>query len=284
MKKTIVFLGDSFTWGEGLELYCDTPKWKNERFIENEWDQLLLKQDTDAIKFRENNRYPTLISNELNKNIIVDKDNGGSLLAFIKLAESSLYNPHNNIETIIIQMSCLDRESYHIYPHCKCDICVNSNHTHIFAKMYVILEKVYTDKALNDDERFIISFFEKETGYQITDLKFFLEFDKLRFKWYNTTFNEFVYNHVRKWKSNGLRNVYFIDSWDDVSGDAMVSAGIDMIPLIGTDDNLYYRWSDWENTFKYKRINSEFPNTKNAHPTLIQHKYIANSVINFLRK
>jgi hypothetical protein len=150
--------------------------------------------------------------------------------------------------------------------------------------MYVILEKVYTDKALNDDERFIISFFEKETGYQITDLKFFLEFDKLRFKWYNTTFNEFVYNHVRKWKSNGLRNVYFIDSWDDVSGDAMVSAGIDMIPLIGTDDNLYYRWSDWENTFKYKRINSEFPNTKNAHPTLIQHKYIANSVINFLRK
>jgi lysophospholipase L1-like esterase len=90
MKKTILFLGDSFTWGEGLELYCDTPKWKNERFIENTWHQLLQKQDTDAIKFRKTNRYPTLISNELNSNIIVDKDNGGSLRSFIRLAESSL--------------------------------------------------------------------------------------------------------------------------------------------------------------------------------------------------
>jgi hypothetical protein len=181
-------------------------------------------------------------------------------------------------------MSCLERETYHLYEHCKCDICVNSNYSHIFPTTYMILEKVYTNKSLNAADKFIISFFEKETGYKITDSKFFLEFNKLRFKWYNTTFNHFIHNYVKKWKSNGLRNVYFIDSWDDVSSDTVFSSinKKDMIPLIGEDDNLYYKWSHWENTFKYKRINSEFPNTKNQHPTLTQHKYIAKSIINFL--
>jgi hypothetical protein len=55
-----------------------------------------------------------------------------------------------------------------------------------------------------------------------------------------------------------------------------------MIPLIGMDGELYYKWSKWENTFKFKRINWDFPNTSNQHPTLTQHKYIADSIINFL--
>ena len=29
--REIAFLGDSFTWGEGLELYLDSPFWINQR-------------------------------------------------------------------------------------------------------------------------------------------------------------------------------------------------------------------------------------------------------------
>lgn len=245
MKKTILFLGDSFTWGEGLELYCDTPRWKTERLIKNEWSQLYHKQDSNAVKFRENNRYSALVGNTLNYNIIVDKDNGGSLSSFIRLAEHSLYKPFNNIETIIIQMSCLERESYHLHNRCKCDICVRSNYSHIFPITYMILEKVFNNESLNDTETFIIKFFEKEIGYKITNSKFFLAFDEIRFKWYNTIVGDFIHNYIRLWKSNGLRNIYFIDSWDRVSSDVL-SLNIpkkDMIPLIGEDNKLYYKWS-----------------------------------------
>jgi hypothetical protein len=284
LKKTILFLGDSFTWGEGLELYCDTPKWKNERFVENNWPQLVYKQDIDGIQFREANRFPTLVSNELECNIIVDKDNGGSLNSFIRLAEANLYNPHNTIETIIIQISCLDREMYHLQQHCKCEVCVGSNYSNIFPQVYMMLEKIYKNKALNNSEKYVLDFFENKTGYKITDKEFFLEFDKLKFKWYDTIFKYFINDYVQKWKANGLRDIYFIDSWDEYSSNVLFST-IDreyIIPLIGKDDKLYHRWVKWENTFKYRRINSEFPNTKNQHPTVTQHNYIANSIINFL--
>ena len=46
-NDVIIFTGDSFTWGEGLELYTDTPKWINERTKLNVWSELYQKQDYD---------------------------------------------------------------------------------------------------------------------------------------------------------------------------------------------------------------------------------------------
>lgn len=77
-KRTgILFLGDSFTWGEGLELYCDTPKWVEERSQKNTWKYLSTKQDTDGEDFREKNRYPGIVSKHFNTNVYVDDHNGG---------------------------------------------------------------------------------------------------------------------------------------------------------------------------------------------------------------
>jgi hypothetical protein len=55
-----------------------------------------------------------------------------------------------------------------------------------------------------------------------------------------------------------------------------------MIPLLGFDGKYYTNYSEWENTFEYTRIINEFPETFNEHATLLQHRYIADSIINHL--
>ena len=287
MKNTILFLGDSFTWGEGLELYTDTPKWKNERFIKNTWNELRDKQDVEGIQFRESSRFPTIVGEALNCDIIVDKNNGGNLNSFIDLAEKNLYKPFNTIDTIIIQLSCLDREMYHLTPNCKCDVCINSEYKCIFPEMYTALEKIYKSEALTKTDLFILNFFEKKLNTSISDNSFFSKFNNFKKNWFIENLEMFNRNYVDKWASDGLRSIYFIDSWE-VSTSEIVERVIDnsmnnmIISLIGNNNKLYKKWDEWEKTFTHKRIVSEFPDTKNHHPTLTQHKYIANSIIQFL--
>jgi hypothetical protein len=52
-----------------------------------------------------------------------------------------------------------------------------------------------------------------------------------------------------------------------------------MIPLLGYDNKYYTKYLDWESTFPHKRIVNEFPKTFNGHPTLLQHQYLAKSII-----
>ena len=52
-KNNIIFGGDSFTWGEGLELYLNDSFWINERNNLNTWRELEPKQTNESITFRE---------------------------------------------------------------------------------------------------------------------------------------------------------------------------------------------------------------------------------------
>jgi hypothetical protein len=286
MNNTILFLGDSFTWGEGLELYADTDKWIAERNNTNGWLDLVHKQDDVGIQFRETNRFPGLVGKELNCETIVDKKNGGSLGSFIREAEASLLKPFNTIDTIIIQFSCLDREMYHLTTHCCCEICLATEYSNAFTGMYKCLDKISKKEDLNKTDNFILNMFEQRTGCSLSNELFFKKFDKLQGEWNRQIVEIFIEKHVNKWKANGLRNIYFIDSWDPVSSRAIfnVLTGNNQyfIPLIGQDEKLYLKWQAWENTFKYRRIHREFPETHNQHPTLIQHKYLARSIIRFL--
>ena len=65
MPDKILFLGDSFTWGEGLELFIENGKWIKQRELHSEWPQLEVIQDIDSLQFRDNNRYPSLVGSEL---------------------------------------------------------------------------------------------------------------------------------------------------------------------------------------------------------------------------
>ena len=90
----------------------------------------------------------------------------------------------------------------------------------------------------------------------------------------------FVEKYVKKWSTTSP--LYFLDSWDEYTSNVLAEFDViknNTIPLKGFDENYYTNWNQWENTFQYKRIVNQFPNTQNGHPTLIQHQYIAESII-----
>ena len=297
MEKGILFLGDSFTWGEGLELYCDTPKWIAEREKNNNsWLVLSEKQDEDGIKFREENRFPALVAKYFNKTAFVNDTNGGCLAGSIATAHKFLFNPDVYIDTIVLQFSNFRRDPLHITFSCICEFCMTTTFARLFENADELLEKIIKGTDLDYKEKLISLELEKLIGKKWFDNdKFIDSFIQARKKWYVDTLFNFYNLHLAPWESDGKRKIYFIDSWEEESSDAIFDDYLhqhyphfkyqtNMIPLIGKDGDSYLRWKSWEKTFEYKSIAHEFKNTDNGHPTLEQHQYLAKSVIKFLEE
>lgn len=105
MKK-ILFAGDSFTWGEGLQFYSgqkDVFFPKSHKF-----DPKLISNS--QMEFIINNRFPTLVGNHFNKENVLRADNGGSNTWSIKFI-NELKNP-NEISHIIYQLTDVYREEF----------------------------------------------------------------------------------------------------------------------------------------------------------------------------
>jgi len=299
MPKSILFLGDSFTWGEGLELYCDTPKWIKERNIFNQWNELQDKQDDDGINFRNQNRFPRLVANHFNKMDLVDDKNGGCLARNIDVAEHFLFDPDIYVDTIIIQFSCLSREPLHGTFTCGCDTCevdrnqTSSHLTRIYDGGCVehIVNKVLQNENMTEEELRVLSFYEKETGVSVSNSNFLNKFEEIKMIWYEKLLYQF-FNKVITWQYYNKRNIYFIDSWEQQSSNSIFSQNgpfrekyiENFIPLYGKNNKKYLRFNEWENTFEKKRIISDFPRTDNMHMSLEQHQYVANSIIKFLQE
>jgi len=297
MENGILFLGDSFTWGEGLELYCDTPKWIAEREKDNNsWLVLSEKQDEDGIKFREENRFPALVAKHFNKTAFVNDTNGGSLAGSIATAHKFLFNPDVYIDTIVLQFSNFQRDPLHVTFSCICEFCMTTTFARLFENADELLEKIIKRTNLDSKEKLILLELEKLIGKNWFDNDNFIDlFIQARKKWYVDILFNFYNLHLAPWESDGKRKIYFIDSWEEESSDAIFDDYLhqhyphfkyqtNMIPLVGKDNNSYLRWKSWENTFEYRNIAHEFKNTDNGHPTLEQHQYLAKSVIKFLEE
>jgi hypothetical protein len=105
MKK-ILFAGDSFTWGEGLQFYSG----QNDVFFPktHKFDPKLISNS--QMECIINNRFPTLVGNHFNKEVILRADNGGSntwSTKFIKDIKSL-----NQISHIIYQLTDVYREEF----------------------------------------------------------------------------------------------------------------------------------------------------------------------------
>lgn len=106
----ILFLGDSFTWGQGLHYYY---------LVENEgwtWDDCknFLESNKrfeslsfNADEFRRKNSFPYLVSKELNEPMVTPQfENGGdNYKIFRHLDNINLYVTITNISRVIIQFS-----------------------------------------------------------------------------------------------------------------------------------------------------------------------------------
>jgi hypothetical protein len=293
----IIFSGDSFIWGEGLELYIDTPYWISQREIYNEWigekegEGLITKQNSETERFREENRFAGLVEKKLGLKSIVKKDNGGDWQSSRLIIEENL-----SLDTkyIIHFFTSIDRNFLHSDIDCNCDFCkIDKPKPFNFYVDYI--HKVLNKEPIDEWMQSRIDYLEKYEGISKFD------FDKMT-EWYRNgdiiTYIDFVFRphrqrnldyHIEKLKTyQKTAKVYLIDSWctntsfDFIRDNPYIESLL--IPLLGYDGKFYKYYVEWEDTFPYKRIHSEFPKTKNGHPTLLQHQYLAESIIRHINQ
>lgn len=109
----ILFLGDSFTWGQGLQI----PYWlligKTIDEINNTMPPKHPAElyDYNSDKYRKEHHFPNLVSKKLNKSYVTKFGNGGSNEDMIRIIEN-LYSHMdlNGIEFIIVQFTELFRD------------------------------------------------------------------------------------------------------------------------------------------------------------------------------
>ena len=297
LMDNIIFSGDSFIWGEGLELYIDTPYWISQREIYNEWIGidgglgLIDKQTPEVIKFREDNRFATLVGNKLGLNPIVGKDNGGDWESSRLLIEENL-----NLKTkyVIHMFTSIDRNFLHDDSYCDCKFCENEK-PKPFQLYLNYVSDVIDGNPINPKVQSKIDYLETYEGIPKFDLKNLIEWETkggiigyLDFIFHNIRVRN-MEHHIRKIKSyTASTKLYFIDSWCTNTSFNYIRPNnyIDsnLIPLKGYDGNYYKYYEEWGKTFLYKRIENQFPKTRNIHPTLIQHQYLAQSIIEHIEK
>jgi hypothetical protein len=87
LEKLLITLGDSFTYGEGLEYYIWQQKYNNsyEIYKSSQDNNIPIKRtfqwvNQEFIKFRTLNRYANLLNEKLETELLIQSNNGGSNL------------------------------------------------------------------------------------------------------------------------------------------------------------------------------------------------------------
>ena len=288
-NKVCIF-GDSFTWGEGLELYINDTKWINQRNKKSEWHDLRPLMDDESIRFRESNRYPNLVANHFNKELITDPNNGGSIQSLFR---NLYYLINNNISNsiIILQFSAFSRNLIHSHQvfdenlDCPCEFCMSEG----AYKSAMNFHDVFTllEHGLDGSKKYELLKKYLEDEHDIDFNNRFVALNKLR-----KLENEYYLLHLNALHENFCKPLeklnnkfYFIDTWEQFTSEIIFKNQyiVDrLIPLIGPNDKYYLKYYEWQDTFEHTSIEHEFIGSLNHHPTLLQHQYLAKSVINHI--
>lgn len=285
-KKSIVFLGDSFTWGEGLELYADTPKWISERTLDNStWaNSLKDKQDKEGTEFRNKNRFPALACKELDYDFFVDYENGGTVGRNLLILEENLIK--NKVTDVVLQFSSYSREPYHLTYDCRCEYCEYTHWSAILDNVASFLYKQnnFRKEEITDMEKFITNFISKKINVSnVKSIEFLEKVDNYCKHHFDNQLNLLNTGFFNRLRSMYKVNIYFIDSWCSETSNILQNNNHItpfLLPLIGKTGKTYKKWSEWLQTFENKSIKDDFPLSGNHHPTLEMHQYLSMSVIN----
>jgi hypothetical protein len=101
VHRGMIFLGCSFTWGQGLYYYSNLESLREPP--ENHYDINLIS--TSHIKFMERIRYPRLVSEHFNTFDVVCPDNGGSNEGIIEFSKNVIFNKPENYESHYSRLS-----------------------------------------------------------------------------------------------------------------------------------------------------------------------------------
>jgi len=286
VDKKIYFSGDSFTYGEGLELYTPTDKWRAELYKFNTWGELQLKIDSSADNYRKQNNFVGIFSQEFpNFKVYQNHENGGSLSHDLDKKFLSDIQTLGGVDYIIIQFTTFSRNCLHLNYTCECSFCKNSDYAAIDS-IPNALHNIQNNNGISNQHEIALDEFCKLVNFY--DINSPIILDKYD-EFYNDTIKNqieiFKNNYLNKFLEDGVR-VFFIDSWDSITSnhlqnDKTISELT--IPLISPDGNSYKKWNDFISKFYNPWIYQEYSITANHHPTPKVHQYIGESLIKFFK-
>jgi lysophospholipase L1-like esterase len=197
----ILFLGDSFTWGQGL--YYE--KWKNEGINVHHW---LAKNgevfefphehlDYESHQYRKENHFPSLVAKYYDKNYDVKWGNGGSNWDIIIQSNMiPIFSPQfrDGLDLVVIQLTDwtrTDNESVFRKNFYK-DSIVDTN--------LLLINKNWEDELIDD-------LFEEEALYQLKKIKEHLDYlDK---KWIVLSWHEDMGNLIKEYFPDNYVPIYY---------------------------------------------------------------------------
>ena len=301
--NSIGFIGDSFTWGEGLEFYQDLPKWIEQRTKYSDYPTYRLLVDDNDNQFRESNRFAGLVCKHFNSTIGIDNRNGGSFKNALEMLEA-IKSPDLNYQwidlnltkrpnVIIFQFSVFSRNSLHFHLgadtfDCHCDLCEYFNKIGMGQRMtFNEINTLYNARELWNSEKDAnhMEMWLKATYPHLYNNREILAYN-LEKELSPLHLDFLIDTYFNPFENSGIP-IFFIDSWDPFSSETIFKnkyISNRLISLIGYDNESYLKYSEWEQTFPSVRLSDDFPETQNQHPTLIQHQYLAKSIIEHLEK
>ena len=253
MKKPLIFTGDSFTWGQGLELYDErfesyikdvTKTWKKQNY-----------QFPEVCKFTEGGTsllkrnelvYPTLVSNYFDTIYFSPQGNGGSNKDSLDFVSEVLEKIRSNIhlpEEIIFQMTSITRDmGYIIHDEMKSifkfpDSTIDDEYKlihryYFFVEMWSRFDTTFN--PFDGDGDFVKfnerSYFYKSNNYhpvsaQLFPLKVGLQFQEYfktadKFKDYC---NNYVLNYyievIKKFEKRLKKKIIIVGNWSQPDSD-----------------------------------------------------------------
>ena len=171
----ILFLGDSFTWGQGLyfekwrDAGIDVMKWKETYGELDKYPHENL--DYESHQYRKENHFPALVAKHYNKNYDIKWGNGGSNWDIIhQINALPILSPQfrNGLDLVVIQLTDWTRNDNRILYH-------NDLYEQAVPNMrYLMKEDGWEDKLINE-------MMQDEALYQVQKMKELL--DELGKKW-----------------------------------------------------------------------------------------------------
>ena len=274
MKK-ILFLGDSFTWGEGLELYMDKEPFismRNQKATDIELEQISNYKDDEVENWRKRFRFTGYVDGF---ETYVQPNNGGNFHRVVEDANllTKKYN-FSKKDIIVKQIPPADRSYFQM----------NSESAGSYLPLYKELSNQSIQNLLV--KRDVSESLSKIMGYDsVMDMLKNSEdvFDKLAYRNTKLFYYSFVFDLIQRF------NVYFIGPWGKENYKAFSKCDEfkdKLIPITYNGskyDSLQSLGDAMVENNQIFEISEQFKQTSNNHPTLEAHKIIGESINKFFK-
>ena len=304
--KPIIFTGDSFTFGEGLELYdsnfYDFIKKKydeksTERFFYNWPDFENIIAGGSAANVRNELKFSTISSKLLNTLFVSKPRNGGDNLESLYFVKRVLKQyPSESFSCVIMNLTHMFRDGFVEFKKDLTKILkINLENVDSYQlESYMIswFKWDYEQKgiAFNSDNNLFNKYFEPNPYFSIENATMLQN----EYKTYSNFEKE---AHIKTYKEmiNQINEinlpVYFIGHWNKLDNEILHSLNdseitkyiIDKQIPLEVSDRIYSSISELPSKQPNFFIHQEFPWTDNHHPSKYLHQCIGNSIYKFIK-